>query len=470
MTKRHSDGSDSGLKLVGPPETRPPVSIAVVGGGFSGVAVAAQLLRRGRPVKVTLVNRFGPIGRGVAYRTRIEAHVLNVPAGGMSALPHDPEHFLRWAQGRNGAVAPNTYVSRRLYGEYLESVLRESEGAAGEASLERLVGEVIDGEPDAGGIWLTFADGSRRHFERVVLALGNYSPANPPVEGADFYASERYVRDPWIRGSLDVIRPGESVLMLGTGLTALDIAVDLAGRGVALPLRAISRHGLRPHPHAPALLGAPPPPDLLSLPMTARGLLAAIRRAARTPGSDWRGVLGALRSATPGLWQELYLAERARFLRHLRPYWDVHRHRAAPETWTAVERMREAGEIQFRAARLVRFEPTSDGVRVVARPRGKNDTEAFFVERVVNCTGPSSDVRRIGDRLLDALRRRGLVVPDSLALGLEVSEELELLDANGRPSPHLYLVGPLLKARFWESTAVPELRAHAARLAERLLP
>jgi uncharacterized NAD(P)/FAD-binding protein YdhS len=209
---------------------------------------------------------------------------------------------------------------------------------------------------------------------------------------------------------------------------------------------------------------------MVSLPMTARGLLAAIRRAARTPGNDWRGVVGALRPATPGLWQELYLAERSRFLRHLRPYWDVHRHRAAPETWAAVERMRQAGEIQFRAARLVRFEPTADGVRVVVRPRGRTETEAFFVERVVNCTGPSSDVRRIGDRLLDALRKRGLAVPDPLALGLEVSEELELLDAGGRPSPHISLVGPLLKARFWEATAVPELRAHAARLAKRLLP
>ncbi len=238
----------------------------------------------------------------------------------------------------------------------------------------------------------------------------------------------------------------------------------------ARPLRAMSRHGLMPHPHAPAMIGAPPPPELLSLPLTARGLLAAVRKAARTPGSNWRGVVGALRAATPGIWQELFHAERSRFLRHVRPYWDVHRHRAAPETWAAVQQMREDGELQIRAARVLRYEPKSDGVRVVVRPRGRTETEALFVVRVVNCTGPSSDVRRLGDRFLDALCRRGLAVPDPLALGLEVSEELELLDAEGRPSPHLYLVGPLLKARFWEATAVPELRAHAARLAERLLP
>jgi uncharacterized NAD(P)/FAD-binding protein YdhS len=475
MGNRESNGSRprGALRVVSDSEKEGPAApktIAVIGGGFSGVAVAAHLLRRGRPVRVVLINRFGPLGRGVAYRTRIETHVLNVPAGGMSALPEEPEHFLNWAQGRNGAVAPGTFVSRRLYGEYLESVLREAEAAVEGATLERVVGEVLDVEPDASGVSLAFADGSRRRADRVVLALGNYSPANPPAEGAEFYDSERYVRDPWIRGSLDAIRPGESVLMLGTGLTTLDIALDLAGRGVALPLRAISRHGLLPQPHAPARMTAEPPPELLDLSMTARGLLAAVRRASRAAGADWRGVVGALRGATPGIWQELYLAERARFLRHVRPYWDVHRHRAAPPTWEAIDRMRRSGEFQVRAGRVVRYEPTADGVRVLVRPRGQSKLEPVFVDRVVNCTGPSSDVTRIGDRLLDALRRRGLATPDPLRLGLEVSDDLALLDSEGRASETLFLVGPLLKARFWEATAVPELRQHARSVAERLLP
>ena len=447
-----------------------PRTIAVVGSGFSGVAVAAQLLRGRGHARVTLVNRFGPVGRGVAYRTRLEAHVLNVPAGGMSALPDDSEHFLRWARGRDASIGPQTFVSRRLYGEYLDFVLRESEKAATPEALERVVGEVLDVESDSGGACLSFADGSKRRFDRVVLALGNYSPANPPSEGADFYTSERYVRDPWIRGSLNVIRPGESVLMLGTGLTALDIALDLAGRGVALPLRAVSRHGLVPHPHAPAAIGAQPPPELVDAPLTARGLLSAIRSASRSADANWRGVVGALRAATPGIWQELPLAERSRFLRHLRPYWDVHRHRAAPATSEAVQRMRDTGELQVRAGRVLRFETTRDGVRVLVQPRGTSRIEALFVERVVNCTGPSSDVARIGDRFLDALCRRGLAVPDALGLGLEVDDELALVGADGRPSEILFLVGPLLKARFWEATGVPELRQHAKSVAERLLP
>ncbi len=444
--------------------------IAVIGGGFSGVAVAAQLLRRRRPVQVTLVNRFGPVGRGVAYRTRIEAHVLNVPAGGMSALADDPGHFLGWARQRDASIHAGSFVSRRLYGEYLEYVLREVESASPPGTLERMIGEVRDVEPQAGSVALAFADGARREVDRVVLALGNYSPANPPAEGAEFYGSERYVRDPWIRGSLDVVLPGESVLMLGTGLTALDIALDLASRGVKLPLRAISRHSLLPHSHSTGAASPPTaPPDLPGRPLTVRALLAAVRRAARATG-DWRGVVGSLRGITPDLWKELDPAERARFLRHVRPYWDVHRHRIAPATAEAIRKMMDASELQIRAGRVLRYEPSAEGVRVVMRPRGGDATEALFVERVVNCTGPSSDVARLGDQLLDALALRGLGVADPLRLGFEVSDGLALLDADGNPSPFLFLVGPLLKAKFWEATAVPELRQHAANVAKRLLP
>jgi len=449
----------------------PPV-VVVIGGGFSGAAVAAHLLRRGRPVHVVLVNRFGPIGRGVAYRTRIEAHVLNVPAGGMSALPEEPDHFLRWASSRDGSIRRDTFVSRRVYGEYLEALLREAEaGAAEGARLERVVGEVRDLEPraDGKGATVVFSDGARREADRVILALGNYSPNDPPADGAEFYASDRYVRDPWIRGALDVVREGEAVLLLGTGLTMLDIALDLASRGTALPIRALSRHGLLPSAHAPSAAAAAPP---IPAPGPGRSLAALtrwLRRAARETG-DWRAAVGALREATPAIWQGFTPAEKSRFLRHARPWWDVHRHRAAPATAAAVAAMIEHGELRPRAARVVRYEPDASGVRVHVRPRGSDRTETIFVERVVNCTGPSSDVRAIRDALLDSLIARGLMVPDANRLGVEVSAECALVGANGEPSETIYLVGPLMKARFWEATAVPELRRHAKSLASKLLP
>jgi len=453
-------------------------TIVVIGGGFSGTAVAAHLLRRGRPARIVLANRFGPIGRGVAYGTRLEAHVLNVPAGGMSALPDDRDHFVRWARTRDDTVRGDTFVSRRLYGEYLESLLREAEQTPPRAArLERLVGVARDIEVrlDGGSAEVVFA-GARVAADRVVLALGNYSPANPAAVGGEFYETDRYVRDPWVRGALDRIRPGESVLMLGTGLTMMDIALDLAARGARLPLFAVSRHGLLPRAHRQ---GVPPPgPD--ALPRGLEGPPRSVARYARLvrrhaaalekAGGDWREVVAALRPITPALWMGLTHEERGRFLRHLRPWWDVHRHRAAPETARAIEKMLAAGDLSVRAARILGYRPVANEVEVTIRPRGASEAGRVHVDRVVNCTGPSSDVRRLNDPLLDALLARKLLRPDPLSLGLETASDGALLDAAGRPSRVLFLVGPLLKADFWEATAVPELRQHAARLAERLLP
>ncbi len=453
-------------------------TIVVIGGGFSGTAVAAHLLRRGRPARIVLANRYGPIGRGVAYGTRFEAHVLNVPAGGMSAVAEDPDHFVRWARTRDDAIRADTFVSRRLYGEYLEGILREAEQHAPRAArLERLVGVARDVEvrPDGASAEVVFA-GARLPASHVVLALGNYSPANPAAVGGEFYETDRYIRDPWVRGSLDVIRSGESVLMLGSGLTMMDIALDLAGRGVRLPLFAVSRHGLLPRPHADAVSPGPVvllPAGLEKPPHTIARYVRHVRALAQKHerrGGDWRDVLAALRPETPALWSRLDPVERARFLRHVRPWWDVHRHRAAPETAQAIERMIASGDLSVRAARILGYRPVANEVEVTIRPRGASEAGRVHVDRVVNCTGPSSDVRRVGDVLLDALLSRRLLRPDPLGLGLETAVDGALLDAGGHPSRVLYLVGPLLKADYWEATAVPELRQHAARLAERLLP
>ena len=170
------------------------------------------------------------------------------------------------------------------------------------------------------------------------------------------------------------------------------------------------------------------------------------------------------------MWERLDAAERARFVRHVRPWWDVHRHRAAPATARAIEKMLASGDLSVRAARILGYRSVANEVEVTIRPRGASAAGRVHVDRVINCTGPSSDVRRVGDPLLEAMLGRRLLRPDPLGLGLETAANGALLDAGGQPSRVLSLVGPLLRAGFWEATAVPELRQHAARLAARLLP
>jgi uncharacterized NAD(P)/FAD-binding protein YdhS len=425
---------------------------------------------------VRLINRSGTLARGVAYGTRTESHVLNVPAGRMSAFPEDEADFLRFARTRIPDALGGSFLPRRLYGEYLEDILQRAVTAAiAGVRLEPIVGEAVALElPEAGGALLTLSDGRRIRTDRVVLALGNYAAANPSVEDPSFYASERYIRDPWRPGALSVVGAREPALLIGTGLTMLDVALDLATPDRRAPIHAVSRRGLLPQSHRSP--GAPPdhshrPPGMAQCPPTALDYLRVVRRHVRAlarEGVDWREVIGALRPITPALWRALPLAERKRFLRHLRPYWEVHRHRAAPELAGALGALIASGRLEIRAARLLRFEDTESGVVVTLRGRG-GEVARLSVAWVINCTGPASDLRTLDDPLIASLRAGGLIHPDPLGLGLETSPEHALLTADGRRSEVLYHVGPLLRATHWEATAVPELREHAREVVNHLL-
>ena len=449
--------------------------IAVIGAGFSGVVTAVHLLRAGR--SVTLINRSGRMARGVAYGTNAAAHVLNVPAGRMSAFPDDEESFLRFARERDATVDGGSFVSRSTYGEYLDHTLTEAEQTApGGARLERIVGHVADIELPCGGsgAFVTLADGRRIDVDRVVLALGNFAPADPPVDDRRFYSSARYIRDPWAPGALDSVVPDDSILLIGTGLTMYDMVLELDERGVHQPMYAISRRGLTAQPHRAH--GLPPtyedfPADLDAGAPSVLSYLRAIRSqiaAHSAAGGDWRDVIASLRPATPALWSALDETERARFMRHLLPFWDVHRHRAAPSAASGAAQLMRDGRLVIAAGRILAFEETPSGVRVSLRPRGSDRTVHREFTRVINCTGPATNLAAAGEPLVDKLIERGLLTTDALRLGVRVTQDGALIAADGNPSNVIYYVGPLLKAQYWEATAVPELRVHAARLAAHL--
>jgi uncharacterized NAD(P)/FAD-binding protein YdhS len=263
---------------------------------------------------VVLVNRGALPARGVAYGTRTPAHVLNVPAGRMSAFPDDEGHFLRFAQSRDYSITAGSFVPRALYGEYLESALAEAENERAPGSvLERRVGDVVDvtigGDADHANV--LFADGQCRRFDRVVLAIGNYPPADPRIANAVALGMPGYIRDPWAPRTMEKVDLGEPVLLLGTGLTTLDVSLDLHQRGMRAPMIALSRRGLLPIAHRPATAApsfAHRPPDIDAVLPTALQYLRSVRRYVRQvdiEGVDWREVIAALRPITPQLWARL---------------------------------------------------------------------------------------------------------------------------------------------------------------------
>jgi uncharacterized NAD(P)/FAD-binding protein YdhS len=448
------------------------LTVAIVGAGASGTLLAAHLLRTGS-ARVALIERGDRMGRGVAYGTAFPGHLLNVPAASLSGLPEDPEHFLRFARGQfDPATELTTFVPRLVYGRYLEAVLDESEQAAGPgASLLRRRGEVVAIAPGAGGrCLLTLADGSYLHADRAVLALGNQPPRDPALgDGSWPEDPARYVRDPWRDGALESLAEGK-VLLVGTGLTMVDIALRLQQLRPGQEIVALSRGGLLPHAHraggAALSSGLPvpePAPSVVALLRFVRSAAAA----AELGGGDWRDAINALRPVTSELWAGLPEEEQRRFLDRLVRFWDTHRHRLAPQVATAVAELRASGRLTLVSGRIRTVTEDADGLGITVHERTTGQARGLRVSAVVNCTGPNGDVRSGGSRLLAALCAAGTARPHPLALGLDTCADGALRDARGRESETLFAIGPLRRGELWETTAIPEIRAQAQALAQR---
>jgi uncharacterized NAD(P)/FAD-binding protein YdhS len=449
-------------------------AIAIVGSGFSGTTLAVHLLRAAPPRldAVYLVERAeGRVG-GVAYRTPSASHTLNVPAGRMSAFEDDPDDFLRFVRRREPALTGGSFVPRRLYGAYLAETLDDARRSSS-LPLVRVAGEVVSVEHVADGVELGLADGRRLGAGRAALAIGNYPPSDPPVADSSVFTSIRYARDPWAGDALER-DPREEVLLVGTGLTMCDVALALRDGDQQGRIHAISRRGLLPQPHR---LSAKPPPHLDrpetvdEWPSTAVGLLRGLRREVRdrtVDDVDWREVVTSIRADTPGLWQRLDADERRRFLRHARPYWETHRHRASPEAAHGVAELVATSRLEVVTGSLEALAEEDDRMVVTFRRRGSGASETLRVGKVINCTGPDTDLTRVRDPLIVSLRDAGLIRPDELGLGLDTDGEGRVVAADGQVDGRLTLVGPLRKGALWEHTAVPELRVEAKRVADRL--
>jgi uncharacterized NAD(P)/FAD-binding protein YdhS len=450
-------------------------TVVIVGAGFSGTAVAMHLLRlpHSSALRIVLIER-AQMARGTAYARRQGPYLLNVPAGRMSASSVDPLEFVAYAQRTLPNATAEDFLPRELYGQYLEaSLLSAAQASPPHVRLERIHGEVVTIERARRGsrVEVYLESGGRITAHTVVLAPGNPAPA--PLIGGEKLPESRYVADPW--QSPPVFRAGETVLVVGTGLTMADIV--LAGQETArgqATIHAISRHGLVPA----AQTDFPQVTDegrgralLHEASVSLRRLVREVRALAEDAelrGGDWREAIAAARALAPSLWQRLAAHERKRFLRHVRSFWDVHRHRLPPYTWSALNELRREGRLMVHAGRILDLEPVGRQVKVTWRARARNAAATILVDRVVNCTGPQYDVRHTRERLLRSLLAQGMALPDPLGVGIMTDESGALLDASGRVAGSLYYIGPMLRPRYWETTAVQELRTHAEQLAHHL--
>ncbi|MBW8812786.1 MAG: FAD/NAD(P)-binding protein [Caulobacterales bacterium] len=444
-----------------PPARAPVVApvVAVIGGGFSGLLTAIHLLRREPRAAVRLVERAQRFGRGRAYEAGANPHLLNVRAGNMSAFPDRPRHFVEWLAAQGEPAGADSFVTRSRYGDYLQGLLREEIGDPDRAGRLLLEADEAVALRRVGSQWrVELALGRAFEADACVLAVGLAPPADLPGAEAAALAAPAYVPDPWASGLDDL--PRGQVLLLGSGLTMVDLALALAAPDRRL--LAISPRGLISRSHGPTRPSAAPEGPL----DTARAALATLRRHAEAVG--WREAVDSVRPATVAIWRAWPLAERRRFLRHLRAWWDVHRHRMAPAVAARLADLAADGQLTIGAGRLERLGWDGHGFQAAIRGRGEGKAQAWRFDAVVNCTGPSGGLPG-GSALLADLVGQGAVRADPLGLGAEVDAAFRALGADGRPTPGLFAVGPLTRGAVWESSAVPDLRSQTAEVAAAVL-
>jgi len=445
---------------------RKPPSFGIIGAGFSGSLLAVHLLRRlPHGSRVHLIERRGEFGSGLAFSTPNSSHLLNVRAERMSAFEREPAHFQNWLADQHEDEGPGgaAFVPRGMYGRYVQSLLADQLAAEnGNRNLYLFPDEAVDLQLNPDGAVIQMSGGRPVRVDAAVLAVGNFPPQVP--SGAEALAgSPHYVANPWDAEATRTISHDAALLVIGSGLTMVDFVLNMLDRGHRGPIYAMSRRGLLPHRHAPSPPPVPWVPEELPLSAQVRKMRHAVE------SHDWRAVFDGVRPHTQSWWSNLPVEQRKRFLRHLRPWWDIHRHRMAPEVARRIDEAIGRGALTVLAGRFQTIEADGDRLAIRYRPRGRDAQGHLAVDHVVNCSGPSSDYGAIEQKLVRSLLNRGAIRPDALSLGLDVDVSLKLLDAEGKVQPRLYGLGPVTKGRFWECTAVPEIRRQAEELAERLV-
>jgi uncharacterized NAD(P)/FAD-binding protein YdhS len=369
----------------------------------------------------------------------------------MSAIAGEPDHFARAFEREGGER--RGFAQRRFFARYLGGILDE---AVRSGCAEIVEATAMRGIRNQDGWRVDFHDGSAIETNALVLAVGNQEP-----EPLSAFAGigGRFIRNPWgeaARAAVeDVARSGSPALLIGTGLTMVDLVLSLDAAGHQGKILALSRRGLIPRSHADF---DPAPVDQGDVPSgSVRRLWRWLRR--RSAEVGWRAAVDSLRPHSHPLWQSLDEDQQRRFLRHARPWWDVHRHRIAPEVGATIARMVADGRLEIIAGRIATVDAVPEGLTVGFRRRGKQDLHAESFAYAFNCTGPLHSIARSNDPLLRSLLDGGEIRPDRLGIGIEV-------DGTCRAGEHLWAMGPLTKGRYWEIIAVPDIREQAAQVAD----
>ena len=445
--------------------------VAIIGGGYTGAVLALHLLRCAPAgTRIAVIEPRVDLGSGVAYATQDEQHRINVPADrmGVSAAPQD--RFDIWLRTQHPELIgdgdpEHTYVPRRWFGIFVRDRLADAaRGSA--ASFRHVQGEALSAQASEGGAEIALSGGRKVHARHVVIAVSHGLPALPRGIPVALAGTPGFLENPWNVERLAEIPRDGAVLIIGTGLTMADVIASLLAQGHLGPITAISRHGLLPRKSGPA--SVPLGLDLSTWPAASvahhvKSIRAEMGRV-EAEGLSWRGVFTALRIQSGYLWSRLTHADKRRFLRHLKAFYDVHRYRMSPVTHELIEAAEARGQVRILAAHVKGVERTAQGFDVAFRRRGAASDETLHVAGIVNCTGPKQKLSADPTNFLGALIAAGIARADPFGLGLAVDRDFRIIGN----TMNFYALGPLTRERFGDTYGAPEIEVQAERLATQL--
>lgn len=452
--------------------TSPSPSVAIIGGGLSGAAVAYHLAEYRTGAKITVFEPRPTVGAGLAYGTTDPAHRINVPAAKMSLIPGQDEHFTNWIS-RTDAVADDAealaedgqiYVRRMLFGKYVYEHLKPRIVSGDITHIEEFVHTI----ERSGGRWRITAAEGRIFFADIVVLATTHPPPQPPRVIAEALKDDRRLIADSANASFEEIDRQARVTIIGSGLTMADVVASLDRKGHHGAVTAISRHGLlsRGHTRQPF---QPFGEFVRDPPLSAVELLRKIRSTieeAEALGVPWQAVIDAVRAQAGTFWPTMSLKERSRIVRHLRSYWDVHRFRVAPQVEHVINRRRAAGTFTLHAASISGAEPREDHILLHLYPRGSMRPLRHETDYVVITTGPAHNRVVEGEPHLASLAASGWIRGDSLALGILCNRQGRAIAQNGQAIATLLIAGPLARGTFGELMGLPQVTNYAKFIAD----
>lgn len=453
--------------------------ITIIGGGFCGFSVLMQLSKLSpEKLKIILIDKDEYFPGGIAYNTFSRRHVLNVPASKMSAFPGDPDNFVNWIKSKPEYSdyvdddLPDLFMPRYIYGIYLEELYSDLIiNLPEKIKFEFVKGEAVDVIPSGLKAEVVLKSGEKINSDKVVIATGNFIPDNPRLNDDSFFSSDKYFRNPWIKEASEGLNNNESVLIIGTGLTMVDNVISLKDNGFKGKITAISTHGYFPlshkkrKPYTDILNDLHPPYDLLGLYRIFRKHIKYVL----SHGITGEAVVDAIRPKTQELWMSLSIEDKIQFMSHIRHLWGVARHRLPKEIFRQMKALIADEQLEIIAGRIREIREINGGVYVLYSERSTGKLCELIINRVINCTGPVTDINKLDSLLMKNLITRGLITSDEMKLGVNALPDGTIIHADNSVSDYLFTLGSLLKGILWESTAVPELRVQAKSLSEILL-